>query len=151
MEPMRFRQLLLAKLMMLIGVGVLAVVVGGSTLTAGWAPAEWAIAAVAGGGAVAAYGWRAWQRALIVLDHTGVTMFALGGRHTWPFEHLEGVKRVGNWHVQLCFGAPAPDEPHEHVTGELMRPALFADAVLDWYAYTQGHELDNGGTQQLAA
>jgi hypothetical protein len=151
MEPMRFRQLLLAKLMMLIGAGVLAAVVGGSSLTAGWSPAVWAAAILAGGTAVAAYGWRAWQRALIVLDDDGVTMFALGGRHTWPFEHLEGVKRVGNWHVQLCFGAPAPGEPHEHVTGELMRPALFAEAVLDWYAYTQGHELDNGGTQQLAA
>ncbi len=144
---MRFRQLLLAKLMMLLGAGVLAAVVADSTMTASWSPAVWVGAAIVCGVAVAAYAARAWQRALISLDDDGITMFALGGRHTWPYEHIEGVKRVGNWHVQLCFGAPAPGEPHEHVTGELMRPGVFCDAVLDWYAYTQGHELANDVSQ----
>ncbi|HET7135146.1 MAG TPA: hypothetical protein VFJ25_04440, partial [Casimicrobiaceae bacterium] len=102
--------------------------------------------------AVVRYAVRGWQRSLIIVDASGITMYTLGAQQTWPYEHLQSVKRVGRWHVRLCFGASAEGEPHEHVGAELVRPAAFCEAVLDWYACTQGRELDDdAGDQPLVA
>ena len=93
---------------------------------------------------------RAWQRSPVLLDERGVTLFALNAWRSWPFEHLEAVKRIGRWHVRLCFGSPAPGEPHEHIDTQLLRADDFADALADWYERTQGHPLPASQDQPAA-
>ena len=100
--------------------------------------------------AAAIYLFRSWQRSPVVLDDDGVTLFIVNGWRTWPFARLEKINRVGRWHVSMCFGSPAPDTPHEHVDTQLVDADAFAEAVADWYEYTQGHPLPEAQDQPAA-
>lgn len=100
--------------------------------------------------AAATYLFRAWQRSPVMLDEDGVTVFAMRAWRTWPLGRLESMKRIGRWHVRLCFGSPAPGEPHEHLDLQLLDAGEFADAVADWYEFSTGHALPDAQDQPAA-
>jgi hypothetical protein len=150
MEPIRFRVLLLRQALFALVGGAGALMLSTSVNdTAGMAAAV-----VLGGACVVAaaiYVLRAWQRSPVLLDREGITLFAWNEWRTWPYARLESVTRAGRWHVRLCFGAPAPGDPHEHAAVQLLDADAFAGELRDRYAAALGHELPDGEQAQPAA
>ncbi len=143
MDPGRrvFRIFFWQKFVPLTALPVFALLLAISPIVDGWSRTAWIIAGALTASAVAMYLLRAWLRADVVLDEDGMTYFGTGGRQTWPHAKLLKVKQIGKYRVRMCYDPDLPDK-HMHISFDLFHSDDFTDALLDWYAASTGHELE---------
>ncbi len=151
MEPQTFRTLFLGKAGVLFVVGFVAWLLYASPVSATWSGTMWAALGAVTLAALALYSVRAWRQAVVRLDEDGITTGDHGVSQTWQYAQLRQISRSGAFRVRLCFGAEHAGEPHEHVGLDVVRADAFTEELLDWYAYTQGRELEAEDHDQLAA
>ncbi|MDE3097141.1 MAG: hypothetical protein KGK07_14225 [Chloroflexota bacterium] len=151
MEPQTFRTLFLGKAGVLFAVGFVAWLLYASPVSATWSGTMWVALGVAALVALALYFARAWRQAAVRLDGDGITTGAGAASRTWPYGRLRHIGRTGAFRVRLCFGAEHAGDPHDHLGLDVVRADAFTEELLDWYAYTQGRELEPAEHDQLAA
>ena len=147
-----FRALFWQKLTPLVGLPVLGLLLLRAPATAGWSTSSWIVLGSLVAAAIAIYLFRAWQQSLVVLTADGLRLRSAGREVTWPYEDLLKVKQVGRFRVRMCLDTGNNDGTHAHVSIDLSESDAFTEALLDRYAVTQGHELeDDHGSEALAA
>jgi len=84
----------------------------------------------------------AWRKSDVVLGDAGMTLYIGNALEAWPYEKLLGVKQVGKYRVRMCYDVGRDDGQHLHISVDFVDSDAFTDALLDRYAESQGHELD---------
>jgi hypothetical protein len=147
----QFRALFWKSLVPLLGLPVFALLLLRAPITHGWSITTWITGATLVAVAIAMYLLRSWQKAKVVLADGGIRMYIDGRLVTWPYEDLLKVKQVGRYRVRMCMDVGQNDGQHTHISIDLSDSDAFTDALLDRYALTQGHELEDGSEPEALA
>jgi hypothetical protein len=138
-----FRMFFWQKFIPLLALPVLAAPLAVSPLTDGWALTTWAVAGALVAAGVGVYLVNVWRKSDVVLDDGGMTLYIDNRREVWPYGKLIGVKQVGQYRVRMCYDVDRDDGQHLHISVDFWDSDGFTDALLDRYAESQGHELDD--------
>jgi len=128
------------RFMPLPAISVLGLMLFASPVGQSWSATVWI---VIGSVVAVAYGlfvFDGWRKSTVVLDDDGMTVRLPDGVQTWPFEKLIKVRQIGRYRVRMCWDPDIPNK-HMHISLDMWNSDGFAEALVDWYAETTGHEL----------
>jgi hypothetical protein len=137
-----FRMFFWQKLTPLLALPVLGAPLAASPMTDGWPLTTWLVAGALVAAGIGVYIVSAWRKSDVVLDGAGMTLYIGSALQVWPYEKLIGVKHVGRYRVRMCYDVDRDDGQHVHISVDFADSDGFIDALLDRYAESQGHELD---------
>lgn len=138
-----FRMFFWQKFIPLLALPVLGAPLAISPLASGWSRTTWiAVGALVAAG-ICVYFVNVWRKSDVVLDDAGVTLYIDNALELWPYEKLIGVKQVGQYRVRMCYDVDRDDGQHLHISVDFWDSDGFTDALLDHYAASRGHELDD--------
>jgi signal transduction histidine kinase len=140
-ERRTFRIFFWQKFVPLTALPFFALLLAVSPIDDEWSRTGWIAAGALTAAIVGVYLLSAWLRSGVILNEEGLMYHAADGRQTWPHDKLLKVKLIGNFRVRMCYDPGIPDK-HMHISFDLIHPGDFINALLDWYAATTGHELE---------
>jgi hypothetical protein len=144
MEPSEhFRMFFWQKFVPLLALPVLGAPLAISPLTEGWPLTTWGVAGALVTAGIGVYLVNVWRKSDVVLDDGGMTLYLANALEVWPYEKLIGAKQVGKYRVRMCYDVDRDDGQHLHISVDFVDSDAFTDALLDRYAESQGHELDD--------
>ncbi len=127
----------------LVALPILAVPFAISPVTESWSQTSWWVAGAIVAVGIGFYLANVWRKSDVLLDEDGMTLYIDNAPQAWRYEHLLKVKQVGRYRVRMCYDVDRDDGQHMHVSVDLWGSDAFTDALLDRYALSQGHELDD--------
>jgi hypothetical protein len=142
-QPEHFRMMFWQRFVPLLALPVLGAPLAASPMTEGWPLTTWAVAGALAAAGIGVYVAKVWRTSDVVLDVRGMTLYLGNTRDLWPYEKLIGVKKVGKYRVRMCYDVDRDDGQHMHIAVDLWDSGRFTDALLDRYAESQGHDLDD--------